>query len=182
MPGPAKVAVSITTTSDVMASAPPPPTPQLPQITLNGVALPTPSAYFPNGIQVVVFESFGDLTNPASIISNRANPIWPDPMTHGWWTTYRHAWDNVANQLMGSGNPEEQIVMIATYGMDVGMYPTQAWINTPAPSEGGQYIEYCANYVLIGNSAYGYDEGYEAFGLDHDQPVKTNVTATLTNP
>jgi hypothetical protein len=198
MAPPTQVDVSVTTSSVPMSDAPPPPSAQLPQITLNGTPIPPVTSYLPNGIQVVVFESFGDLTNPASIISNKANVVWPDPSNRGWYTTYRYAWDNVANQLMSSGNPEEQIVIVATFGLDIGMFPTpaileqllargagpqlQTWTSTPEPSESGQYIQFPANYVLIGNSQYGYAQGFDGFDAAGDgQPVKTTVTATLDN-
>jgi hypothetical protein len=200
MAAPAQVDISISTSSQVIQNWQQPPPPQPPTITLNGTALPPPKdspPYQPVGAQVVVFDSSQDLTNPASIISNDFQIV--ADMQGSWYESYRWMWDNVATQIMSSGDIEQQLVMIATFGLDVMMQPTaaafelfldrgagpqlQEWGLVPSLSEGGDYIAFPANYLLIGNSSYGFGEGYEAFAYTtQDNSLDTPLQATIDNP
>lgn len=200
MVAPAQVTVEINTSSEVMPNWQSLPAPQPPAITLNGSPLSPPSngpAWLPNGCQVVVFSGYEDLTLPTSIISNRYQIV--ANMQGSWAESCRWMWDNVATQIMSSGDVEQQIVIVATFGLDYEMTPTAAtfelclgrgagpqlqdWGLRPSVSEGGDYIEYPANYVLLGNTGYGYDEGYEAFDYSTSGgTVTTTLTQTLDNP
>jgi hypothetical protein len=201
MAAPAQVDVSISTSSSPIQNWQQLPPAQPPKITLNGNPLPAPAnspPYQPVGTQVVVFDASQDLTNPASIISNQYQIV--ANMSGSWYESYRWMWDSVATQIMSSGDTEQQVVIIATFGLDVEMVPTaasfglfldrgagtklQQWGLVPAVSEGGYYIELPANYVLIGNSAYGYGEGYEAceFTTSDSAPITTTLDATIDNP
>jgi hypothetical protein len=201
MAAPAQVAVSITTSSQSIQNWQQLPPPQPPEITLNDVALPPPSdspPYQPVGAQVVVFDSSQDLTDPASIISNQYQIV--ANMQGNWYESYRWMWDDVATQVMSSGDTEQQVVILATFGLDVEMTATaatfglcldrgaggqlQQWGLLPSVSEGGYYIEFPANYVLIGNSGYGYGEGYEIFeyNTQDSSPLTTTLQATIDNP
>jgi hypothetical protein len=200
MAPPAQVEVSITSTSQVVPNWQQMPPAQPPTITFNGDPLPAPKdspPYQPVGTQVVVLDSSQDLTNPASIISNEYQVV--ANMQGSWYESYRWMWDNVATQIMSSGDIEQQVVIIATFGLDVMMQPTaaafelflnrgsgqelQQWGLIPSLSEGGDYISFPANYLLIGNSAYGYGEGYEAFGYTtEDNSLQTPLQATIDNP
>jgi hypothetical protein len=201
MAAPAQVEIAISTSSAPIQNWQDMPTPQPPSITLNGQPLPAPAngpPYTPNGCQVVVLASSDDITQPSSIISNDYQIV--GDQQGSWGESYRWMWDDVATQIMSSGDVEQQIVIIATFGLDVLMTPTaasfelflgrgagtllQQWGLLPYISEGGYYIQYPANYALIGNSGYGYDEGYEAFDYttEYDTPVQTTLTATIDNP
>jgi hypothetical protein len=196
MARPAQVTVAISTSSQV---GPLSQSPQFPQIELNGVAIPPPS-FAPNssqsGVQVVVMNSGGDLSDPANIISNQYNPVWPGS-GNGWFDTYRYMWDNVANQVLGSGDPQQQLVFVATYGMDLGMFPTpdvvelllslgagpqlQQWINTDMPSEGGDWVNYPVDYAMVGSSSLGYGLATEKYDYQQGNAVKTSISVTLEN-
>lgn len=201
MAGPAQVEIEIVTQSSPMPNWQDLPAPVPPQITINGEALPQPSngpAWTPNGTQVVVFPSSADLTDPSNIISNLYQPL--ANMQGSWAQSYRWMYDNIARQIMSSGDVEQQIVLVATFGLDVEMVPTaapfelflnlgagkqlQGWGLLPSVSEGGYFIEYPANYALIGNSAYGYGEGFEQcdYTTSDTNPIKTTLTATIDNP
>jgi hypothetical protein len=201
MAAPAQVTIEITTSSAAMPDWQNLPAPQPPTITVNGTSIPEPSnapAWLPNGCQVVVFSSYEDLTQPASIISNEYQLV--ANQQGSWGESYRWMWDDVATQIMSSGNVEDQIVIIATFGLDVQMTPTaatfelalgrgagvdlQQWGLLPSISEGGYYIQYPANYILLGNTGYDYDEGYEqfAYASQYDQTLSTSLTETIDNP
>jgi hypothetical protein len=195
---PAQVEISISTSSEPMNLGNLP-APQPPTITLNGEPLTPPpyAATSPNGIQVVVLDATQDLTNPASIISNNYQQVYEE--SGGWYLSYRYMYENAANQLLASGNPQQQVVFVASYGLDVAMVPTpdvleqlmlrgagpqlQKWPLLSQPSEGGYYIQYPANYVMVGASAFGYGEATEQFDYttDNVEPVTTSLTATLQN-
>jgi hypothetical protein len=200
MAAPTQVDVEITTSSQVIPNWQQLPPAQPPQITFNGNPLPPPKdspPYQPVGAQVVVLDSSQDLTNAASIISNEYQIV--ANMQGSWYESYRWMWDGVATQIMSSGDIEQQVLIVATFGVDANMQPTaasfeqflghgagtqlQEWGLLPSFSEGGDYIVYPANYLLIGNSAYGYGEGFEAFAYtSQGGPLQTPLQATIDNP
>lgn len=201
MARPAQVTIEVSTSSQPIQGTSTLPNAQVPVITLNGTQIPQatgPTERDPSGVQVVVLNATGDLSDPANIISNTLNIVWSDQNNY-WYTTYRQMWDNVANRIYGAGDPQQQIVIVATYGMDLGMFPTpdivelmlslgagpqlQNWINTPYPSESGDWVDYPADYVLIGQSALGYGQGTEEFDTTPGEgnPVKTTQAVTLQN-
>jgi hypothetical protein len=200
MARPTEVVIDVSTSSQPVQGTTRP-SAQPPVITLNGTQIPQatgPTTDYPSGVQVVVMNAAGDLSDPANFITNKLNIVWADQNNY-WYSTYRYMWDNVTNQIYGSGDPQQQVVIVATYGMDAGMFPTpdvvevllslgagpqlQNWINTPSPSESGDWVDYPADYVLIGSSSLGYGQGTEQFDFtgSEGQPVKTNVNVTLQN-
>jgi hypothetical protein len=201
MARPTEVTVDVSTSSQPIPGTQPLPNAQVPTITLNGVQIPQatgPTNRFPTGVQVVVMNASGDLSDPSNIISNTLNIVWGDQNNY-WYSTFSQMWDNVANRIYGSGDPQQQVVILATYGMDLGMFPTpdivelclslgagpqlQNWINTSSPSESGGWVDYPADYVLIGQSQGGYGQATEQFDSTPGEgnPVKTNVSVTLQN-
>jgi hypothetical protein len=198
MARPAQVTIDVSTSSQVIPETTPLQSASYPTITINGTAA-TPSFApqdWPSGVQVVVINSTGDLSDPGSIISDKYNLVWSDP-NGGWWDTYSLMWDNVGKQILGSGDPQQQLVIAATYGMDLGMFPVatvvelflglgagpalQEWINTATPSGGGDWVGFPANYVLIGSSGLGYGQGTEQYDYTGNSPVDTSVSVTLDN-
>ena len=201
MARPTEVTIDVATSSQPIPGTPPFPNAQVPTVTLNGTQIPQPTGpvdTYPSGVLVIVANAAGDLSDPANFITSRLNNIWPDQNNY-WYSTYRLMWDNVANQIYGSGDPQQQVVIAATYGMDLGMFPSpgavelllslgagpqlQNWINTPDPSESGDWVDYPADYVLIGSSSLGYGQATEQFDYagGEEHPVKTNVSVTLQN-
>jgi hypothetical protein len=199
MARPAQVTVSISTSSQEIPEGQLPDA-QLPTITLNDVAIPQPSIpnNFPTGFQVVVMNASGDLSDPANIITNEALIVWADE-EGGWDDTYRFMFDNAANQLLGSGDPQQQVVFVSSFGFDLGMFPNpsiaelllglgagpqlQKWITTSTPSESGGWVDYPVDYVLIGSSGLGYGQGTEQFDYagGEENPVQTTISVTLQN-
>jgi hypothetical protein len=201
MARPTEVTVSISTSSQEIPSTTPLPEASFPQITLNGVEIPQPSFVprdLPSGFQIVVMNSAGDFSDPANIIANDYEPVWPDNL-NGWDDTYRFMYENLVNGILGAGDPQQQLVFVASYGLDLGMFPTavtvetllnlgagpqlQQWINTSSPSESGDWVDYPVDYAMIGGSAYGYGQATEKFDYagGEGNPVKTSISVTLTN-
>jgi hypothetical protein len=202
MARPTEVTIDVSTSSQSIPGTSPLPNAQIPTVTLNGTQIPQPDGptqNFPSGVLVVVMNASGDLSDPSNFISSKLNIIWPGQNNY-WYDTYRLMWDNVANQIYGSGDPQQQVVIAATYGMDAAMYPSpdvvelflslgagpqlQSWINLPSPSESGDWVDYPIDYVLIGQPALGYGQATEQLdyaGPGEGQPVKTNVSVTLQN-
>jgi hypothetical protein len=169
-----------------------------PKITMNGNPFPQPAGGnpgFSSGIQVVVIDPTLDITSPSSIRSNAYQ--WLPNVEGSWMSYYEGMWDRVASQIYTSGNTSQQIVFVATFGMDVNAAPTSEalelllelgsgpqlqkwWTSVDVGSQGGWWVGSPGNYILIGQPAYGYGEGTEAYQASGD-PVTTSVTATLTN-
>jgi hypothetical protein len=203
MARPTEVTIDVATSSQAIEGTNPLPNAQIPTVTLNGTQIPQPDGpteQFPTGVLVIVMNASGDLSDPSNFITSRLNIVWQDASANDYWyTTYRFMWDNVANQIYGAGDPQQQLVFVCTYGVDLGMFPTPAivellltlgagpqlqnWINSNSPSESGDWIDYPVDYVLIGQSGYGYGQGTEQFDYagGEGNPVKTNVSVTLQN-
>jgi hypothetical protein len=199
MPAPTKVELSITTSSQKMLTDPMP-KPILPTITMNGASFPPPSntSALPSGWQFVVISAFKDMTNPANIISNKCISLTTKDYT--WSSNYQFMYRGMVNQALNSGNVQQQLVIAVSYGLDRNMPPTndglellleygagtqlQGWETSCNPgSQGGgtkQLVAMPVNYILVGYSSDSYGTGTEKF--EHGDPVKSNLTVTLSNP
>lgn len=198
MAGPSQVTVNISTTSQQNSkwSAPA----IVPKITMNGNPFPTPSKGIPglsSGWQLVVLDSFKDMTDPASIRVNEYFPLYPNDA--GYWSqTYQYTYNAIGRYLLAAGDPETQLVFLASYGWDNNAPPTsfflqqlldigggplaQKWtMHTNAGSEVG-WISFPSAYVLLGGSSYGYGLGEEAYTFTGNDPVTAQVNVTLRNP
>lgn len=192
-----EVKASISTSSQEMAWKQfPPPAP--PQIKLNGVALPAPSSslYWPTGFQVVVIDSSQDITNPNSILTNEYQLI--ESTTNTWMYTYTSTYDNIMWQVLSSGNLNDQLVFIASFGLDVNMAPPNSayefWLELGAGEQlqawetgvdiGSQqgndqsWVSIPGSYILIGGSNLGYGGGEETYSASSGT---TTLAASIPN-
>jgi hypothetical protein len=193
---PATVELSITSTSQVISNPNQPAT--LPKITMNGNPFPQPQQPgWATGFQVVVLNAAMDMTNPAAIISNRLIPV--TGQGTNWMSSYQWAYDAIVFQLLTSGNINQQLVFIASFGLDANMSPTtgalqwlidtgagpvvQDWVtHVDRGSEGGSWTQQPANYILVGYSSQNYGQGNEKFQKQWGgNPLSTNLTVTLQN-
>jgi hypothetical protein len=172
------------------------PAPQFPKITLNGQPLPQPAVReVPSGFQVVVLDAATDPTDPASILSNEYLVLYaPDGL---WSETYQYMYAGIVNQVLTSGNIDQQTVLVASYGLDANMPPTndalgvllglgagpqlQQWETTVDVGSEGGYVATPGNYILVGGSDLGYGEGTEKFESPGTSPITTTLTATIGN-
>ena len=190
----AEVAVEITTSSEQM-TAPPWPTPSFPKITLNGNPLPSPAnpGSDPSGVQLVVLNPAVDITTPESIITNEYFYLYDEG--GGWSSTYQYTWNYVTQGILTSGNIDQQIVFLITFGWDQNAPPSsfpiemmlelgagpqlQKWVTNCDPgSMGGSWVSFPASYILVGTSAWGYGQGAEQYT---DNAGATTLTTTLQN-
>ena len=194
---PAKVELSITSTSQVITNPNQPA--QVPKITMNGNPFPTPKGLpgSASGFQVVVLNAAMDMTNPAAIISNSYQ--WVQPQGTNWMSSYQYMYNNIVFQMLTSGNINQQLVFLASFGLDANMNPNtsalqwmidtgagpvvQDWItHVDRGSEGGQWTQQPANYILVGYSSQSYGQGNELFQKQWGgNPLSTNLTVTLSN-
>jgi hypothetical protein len=200
MAGPAQVTIEVTTQAQSMENGSWPPA-NPPQITLDGDPIPTASGplNIPAGFQVVIFDPTVDITQPSAILSNEYQEMVLDN-TDLWGNTYQYMYDHIIKQLITTGDPQEQLVVLASFGLDYNAPPTtelvelleargsgkalQQWIlDSDTGSQGGDFL--CGNpvdYVLIGNSEYSFGEGTEQLDGGTGQPVQTQVSFVYDNP
>jgi hypothetical protein len=195
--GPSQVAVDVVSTSQQMPSWKTAPT--LPTITMNGNPFPKPSKPFQlsSGWQLVVLDSSMDMTDPASVRVNQYFALYSDS-SNQWFDTYQYSYNNIGRYILAAGNPETQLIILASFGWDNNAPPTsfmmqqllnlgagpqlQKWtMNCDAGSEVG-WITWPSAYVLVGGSAYEYGLGYESYDHQGTNPATAQVSATLSNP
>jgi hypothetical protein len=193
-----KVTVEIATISQDMAQ--PAQTGQAPKITMNGNAFPAPKGggpYSNTGVQLAVLDPTMDITSPAAIRTNQFIAV--QSQNGSWMSSYHWTWAGVVRQLLTSGDPDQQLVLLATFGFDANMPPDsaalqllmelgagpqlQTWETTvDVGSQSGQWVAFPANYILIGNPSYGYGQATEEYGKAGQQSsVTTTASVTLTN-
>jgi hypothetical protein len=198
MAGPTQVTVSISTQSQSMQFGSLP-SPQPPTITLDGNALPAPSQkpYWPSGFQVVVLDPTQDITQPAAIVSNEYQQM--VVVDDNWGSWYQYMYTNIVKQVLLAGNVQQQLVFVASFGLDLNAPPTnegaelflalgangqlQQWITdaVDAGSQSGDYLTATpANYIVAGNPASNYGEGTELFQTGSD-PQPSEVTFQVGN-
>jgi hypothetical protein len=202
MAAPAQVNLQIVTTSQVMsynnlpAAAPP-------KITMNGVAFPSPASppYMPTGYQLVIINAAMDYTNPASILANQYIACSPS-QNNSWWNNYQYMYSTMVWNVLNAGNIDQQMLIIASFGLDNNMPPTndgyEMMLGVGAGSQlqnwqthcdpGSQvdnptsWVSFPANYILVGFSAQSYGQGYEIYQNNFQNPVSTTLSVTLSNP
>lgn len=177
MGGPTEVTFEIKTTSSPMQDQKAPPV--APTITVNGqpfAQLKPPTV--PNGWQVLVLNSAGDLTSSTSILANKWVTLYAP--SGNWMSTYQYMYSRMLNIVLNAGDIQQQIVFLVSFGLDANMPPTndalglmlghgagpqlQQWETTvDVGSESGQLIGFPASYVLVGGSNSSYGQGTEAF-------------------
>jgi hypothetical protein len=119
---PTQIELVVKTQSQVMQFNPLP-KPQVPTITMNGTPIPSPKnpPYYPTGYQLVVINAASDYTNPASILSNQYIQLYPQQGTNWWGTTYQYLYANLLAQTLRYGNPNQQLFILASFGLDNNM-------------------------------------------------------------
>ena len=197
MAGPSQVTLDIVATSQPSNTYKDPATP--PKITMNGNQFPAPSRppATASGWQLVVIDSSKDMTDPASVIFNQYLGLYPDDNGF-WYDTYNWTYDSVGRFLLASGDPDDQLVLLANYGWDQNAPPTafmlqllmkigggpaiQKWALTQDRGSESSWTAFPTAYALIGGSSYQYGLGHEAYGFQGNTTATAHVNATLGNP
>ena len=196
MAGPTQVTVEIVTTSQVIDKWNDPAQP--PKITMNGNPFPEPAPpATATGWQLVVLDSSMDMTDPASIRYNEFLDVFADD-NGNWVDTYQYTYSNIVRQVLLSGDPESQLVFLASYGLDANAPPTtdalgymlgagagqqlQTWERSVDVGSESGWTSYPACYIMIGGSSYSYGEGHEVYENPGTSPVTAQLSVTLNNP
>lgn len=188
------VTINITTSSREISFSNPLPPAVVPTITLNGVAVPPPSRapFTPTGYQVLVFDARKNLVDPSALIANNYVSVVPSGNTNSWMSTYQYCYAAICSIILEAGNIDQQIRIIASFGLDTNMPPTndalalmlatgadgqlQYWEqNCDAGSQVGNatsWVSFPGSYILVGGSNWGYGQGFESY-------VSTAGTASL---
>lgn len=203
--------ISVTTTSQVInwnPKTPNLPAAQPPIIQVNGVAIapppyPPPS---PTGFQLVIFDVTQTIPTPASILLNEYICVFPaqygNPGQNGWMNQYENVYFWIVNGLLLSGRPDDQLIILASFGLDANMAPDnealasliqngagaqiQYWVKHCDPgsqvANATSWVAFPANYIYIGfgNSGYGVGkELYQAAGGSSQVTSTLNVNLPL---
>jgi hypothetical protein len=164
---------------------------KLPQILVNRNPFPQP----PNppsqgsGFQCVILDATAsDFTSPAAVRSN--NWIGLQNQNGSWMSTYGWMYSQIHRQVLTAGDPDSQILLLASYGLDANIPPTadmlevlldlgagpdlQKWeTSVDVGSQSGQWVAFPAAYVFAGNRGYAYGEGNEQCSYQGDNPTAT---------
>lgn len=196
---PAKQVTFEITTSSQQINYPWPKTPvQYPSITMNGAAFPTPpqGGNAPTGWQVVILDQSQDLTTPGAILLNQYVNAFAASNTNSWMSTYHYMYSTALRRLLTSGNPGNQLLITASFGLDNNMPPTNdgfaAFIDYGAGPQLQQWATHCdtgsqvgnntswtsipASYIMAGANSMSYGQGYETYNR---QAGPTSLTATF---
>lgn len=196
-----QISINISTTSSVInwsLSPPNLPPAQLPKINVNGLAIPAGNpAMSPTGFQLVVFDINQTIPTPASILVNTTLVVNNSGQNNSWWNVYDYLYQHMVRALLINGDPDDQLIVLASYGLDANMAPDndslqllvkngagpqlQHWMKTcDIGSQVGNptsWVSFPSNYVLVAFGGSGYGNGNEIF--QQPQGNNTSVTTTL---
>lgn len=199
---PKKVELVISTSSQVMYYNQLPAA-QPPKITMDGqpVAQIAQPSYMPTGFQVLILDPFADITSPAAVLSNTYSQLTPAQGSNFWMSTYQYMYNRMIRQSLVSGNYEQQLIIVASYGLDQNTPPTIDAMQFLLDSGAGPQLQYwethCdvgsqvsnntswtsfpANYIFVGSSSLAYGQGAELFERGSGNTITSTLTTTLTN-
>ncbi len=197
-----KVEISVTTSSQVMQFHSLPPA-QPPQITMNGrpVGQIPQHPYRPSGWQVLILDPTKDIKTPGAVLSNQYILLQPGSNTNFWMSTYQYMYSGMVRQFLNSGNYEQQLVIVASFGLDANVPPTndalrllldfgagaqlQNWeTHVDVGSQvdnNNSWVSFPANYLFIGSSSLGYGQAYEKFEKASGPSIQSTLTGTVSN-
>jgi hypothetical protein len=155
-----------------------------PFITINGIPVDPPGLLtLPTGYQLLIFDSSKPLLDPSSLILNEYFYVEPLGNTNLWSQTYGSMYQLICHELQQAEPVENQVRVLASFGLDRNMVPTSAafaemsasgagsrlqhWENTCNPgSEAGMpgsWVTYPASYILVGGNGWGPGQGFEVY-------------------
>jgi hypothetical protein len=165
---------------------------QAPTITVNGAPFAQlPAPQFPSGFQLLIMNAAGDLTSPESIWFNEY--IMCQGPGGNWGGVYGYMYTQIVGAVLTSQNIEQQLIILASFGLDVHMTPDndalglllprgagpalQEWASVGDPgSQGSGWVAEPASYILLGGPAYGYGDAWETFVATVPATATLNVT------
>ncbi len=198
----AGVPLVITTSSRYIQYSPDMKGAQLPSITLGGQALtPAQTTTWPTGYQMVLLDVVGTI-GPEDVRLNKYYPVESNPGGgHSWMQSYVWTYQRMLHDILISGNTANYLLILASYGLDNNMPPTDAFLQlllaagagtttqkwlthcTPGSQPGDQkvWVSNPANYIFVGYSPsyYGMAKGELHETGDYQHPVSSTLSITL---
>jgi hypothetical protein len=177
------------------------PKPALPVITMNGNPIPAPQPTGAlTGWQLIIIDASKDYTNPGSILFNSYISLYGG-QTNSWMNTYQYMYSRMCWDVFNSGNIDQQLLIVVSYGLDNNMPPTNDGYEMLLGAGAGEQLQYwqthCdpgsqvgnvnswvsfpANYILVGFSALTYNQGNELYQSGGQGPVTSKLSVTLQN-
>lgn len=198
-----KVELAITTTSQVMMFNNLPAA-QPPKITMDGkpVGQIAQKPSNPTGWQILILDPTKDITTPAAVLENRYISLYPAQGSNFWMSTYQFMYTQMLRRSYLAGNYEQQILIVASYGLDANTPPTNDGLGLLLDYGAGPRLQYWethvdvgsqvangtswtsfpANYIFVGSSSLAYGQGAEIFErATSNSPITSTLTTTLTN-
>ncbi|HEX8682290.1 MAG TPA: hypothetical protein VF707_08260 [Ardenticatenaceae bacterium] len=196
------VPLVITTSSRMIQYSPNMGGAQLPSITLGGQALtPSQTTTWPTGYQMVLLDVEG-IVGPEDVRLNKYYLLPSDPNGgNSWWQTYVWVYQQMLHDILVSGNTDNYLLILASFGLDNNMAPTDAFLNMLFGAGAGKTTQYWLTHCDIGSQAgnatswvsqpanyifVGYAPSY--FGMargelhetgDYNTPVNSTLSITL---
>ncbi|HKV40840.1 MAG TPA: hypothetical protein VJX67_16630 [Blastocatellia bacterium] len=177
------------------------PKPQPPRIAIDGkVIVPAQGPASPTGFQMVIMDATQNPSNPSAILLNRYITVFSaSEDSNNWSSTYDGVYYRIRENVLTTGDINEQILILASFGLDRGMAPDpdalemflaygagaqlQLWETTAdIGSQVGDptsWTTFPTNYILVGGSSLGYKQGTEVYATSNQAPVNSTVTVPL---
>lgn len=173
---------------------------QLPSITLGGQALtPAQSPTWPTGFQMVLLDVRGSV-GPDDVRLNKYYPLYSSGDGSSWMQSYVWVYQRMLHDILVSGDPDNYLIMVASYGLDNNMAPPDAFVrmlfsagagktlqywlthcDIGSQAGGGSWVAFPANYIFVGYSPsyYGLGKGELHETGDYQHPVNSTLSITL---
>ena len=197
----AGVPLVITTSSRMIQYSPNMGGAQLPSITLGGQALtPSQSQTWPTGYQMVLLDVRGAV-GPDDVRLNKLYTVYPSGGGNSWMQSYVWAYQRMLHDILVSGDPDNYLLMLASYGLDNNMAPTDTFVRMLFSAGAGttlqnwlthsdigsqvgnatSWVSFPANYIFVGYSPsyYGLGKGELYETGDYNTPVNSTLSITL---
>lgn len=165
-----------------------------PPILIVGKALkPATAPTSPVGLQAVVL-SGDDVTSPDAVLFNR---FYSMPKQQDWGSVYQTMWDSLTDDVLGSYDEPGNILVLATFGLDRDMPPTDealslletagagdvlnTWVSTSDPgSKSGvnNWVGQPHDYAIVGVFGRGPGTAVEAV-VDADRIARLSLQVFL---
>jgi hypothetical protein len=176
-----------------------------PTIQVNGINIqPSNPSISPTGFQLVVFDVTQTIPTPASILVNQYLAVtaaqYGSPGDNSWMSSYANVYFWLVNYLLLNGNPDNQLIILASFGLDANMTPDneglaelinngagsqlQFWLKNCDPgsqvANSTSWVSFPANYIYVGFGNSGYGAGNEIYQAARgSNSVKSSLNVTL---
>lgn len=183
----------IDTTSQVMPSTGPH-TPNPPIINISGLSGPIQPSSPPSGacgFQLLILDG-KDLTGASAVLLDKYYTL---PDNEVWWNLYQGLYESIQADILSSGfDGGNNVLVLASFGLDNNMPPPASFYSLLQSAGAGaklrywedhcdpgsevgpdDWINFPANYILVGVFGGGPDAGIEAYAVTPGSSVTTSL-------